>query len=326
MWVLSLSPQTRICLAPMEGVIDAQMREVFTSLGGLDRCVTEFVRVTEQKIPEHVFFRYSPELLSGGTTESGVPVYTQLLGGNAKWMAVNAARLAKLEPPGIDLNFGCPSKTVNKREGGSVLLKEPARVKEIVASVRDAVAPSIPVTAKIRLGFSHMDDLEAIVEGVISAGANELCIHARTKEMAYKPPAHWHEVSRVSNLSSAKRIPIIINGDIWSADSAMQAINVSGAQHLMLGRGALRMPDLAAQIKAYTKREQYRALSWSEILEVFIKYLARSNNQHPRFVGNRAKQWLGFLKVTYPEAETAFQLIKTLKEEKEVMRALRTLI
>lgn len=309
----------------MEGVIDAQMREVFTSLGGLDRCVTEFVRVTEQKIPEHVFFRYCPELLSGGVTESGVPVYTQLLGGNAKWMAVNALRVSKLNPPGIDLNFGCPSKTVNKREGGSVLLKEPSRVSEIVAAVRDAVDPSIPVTAKIRLGFSHMDDLERIVEGVRTAGASELCIHARTKEMAYKPPAHWHEVARVASLSGPRGIPIIINGDIWCADSARQAIDDSSAQHLMLGRGALRTPDLAAQISASAKQKKYKALSWSQVLEVFIKYLSRSNNQHPRFVGNRAKQWLGFLKVTYPEAESAFQVIKKLQDEKDVMRALNTL-
>lgn len=309
----------------MEGVVDAEMREVFTSLGGLDRCVTEFVRVTEQRIPEHVFLRYSPELLTGGKTSSGVPVYTQLLGGSAKWMAVNAKRLEKLSPLGIDINFGCPSKTVNKREGGSVLLKEPQRVKDIVMAVRDAIDPATPVTAKIRLGFSHTNDLEEIVEGVVEAGATELCIHARTKEMAYKPPAHWQELKRVVTCTTQGKVPLIVNGDIWSPDTAKNALNESGAQSLMLGRGLLRTPDLAMQIKAVSQAKVYTPLTWSQVLEVLVTYLSRSTNQHPNFVGNRAKQWLGFLKVTYQEAEATFQLIKKLKDAQDVLRALDTL-
>ncbi len=323
---MALGPETKICLAPMEGVVDAEMRAVLTAIGGYDRCVTEFVRVTEQTIPDHVFFRYSPELNNGGMTATGVPVFLQLLGGNAKWMAVNAARVAQLQPPGIDLNFGCPSKTVNKREGGSVLLKEPERVGEIVSAVRDAVDPAIPVTAKIRLGFSNSDDLEEITERVLQAGANELCIHARTKEDGYKPPAHWHQVSRVSAQTQLAQVPLIINGDIACVDSAEQAIKRSNAQHIMLGRGALRMPDLAMLIKSKSKagreRTPYQPLGWVAILQTLIAYLNRSTNEHPHFVGNRAKQWLGFLKVTYPEAETAFQCIKRLKGESEVMTAL----
>ena len=141
----------------MEGVVDYGVRDVLTRVGGYDRCVTEFVRVNEQPIPEKVFLRYSPELEYGGTTSSGVPVYLQLLGGNYKWMAINANLAQRMEPPGIDLNFGCPSKTVTKSEGGSALLKEPQRVSDIVSAVRDAVDPVIPVTAKIRLGFSNHD-------------------------------------------------------------------------------------------------------------------------------------------------------------------------
>ncbi len=306
----------------MEGVVDAEMRAVFTAIGGFDRCVTEFVRVTEQKIPKRVFTRYSPELNQGGMTDSGVPVYVQLLGGSARWMAWNATRLAKLEPPGIDLNFGCPSKTVNKSDGGSVLLREPQRVGEIVAAVRDAVEPSIPVTAKIRLGFEHTDDLEEIVERIAQAGANELCVHARTKADRYKPPAHWHEVTRVSNIAHRYNLPLTINGDIWCANSAEQALVASGANHLMLGRGALRSPDLANKIKARAHANNYQSMRWPQVLEMLIQYLSNSTNQHPNFVGNRAKQWLGFLQVTYPQASDAFQSIKRLKEAAEVIKML----
>jgi len=306
----------------MEGVIDAEMRAVFTALGGYDRCVTEFVRVTEQKIPNHVFFRYAPELHQGGHTEAGVPVYLQLLGGHAKWMALNAQRAAKLKPPGIDLNFGCPSKTVNKREGGSVLLREPERVGQIVAAVREAVDPSIPVTAKIRLGFAHSEDLEQISEQILNSGADAVCVHARTKADAYKPPARWQEVSRIAESMRGTDTPLTINGDVWCIESARCALEHSGAQHLMLGRGALRRPDLAAQIKAHAAGQPYQALAWPAILTMLIKYLSRSTNQHPHFVGNRAKQWLGFLKVTYPEAELAFQAVKKLKQADEVIAAL----
>ena len=232
----------------MEGVIDAEMRALLTSLGGIDRCVTEFVRVTEQRLPAKVFLRYAPELEQGSMTPSGVPVYLQLLGGNPRAMAVNAQRVAQLEPAGIDLNFGCPSKTVNRSDGGSILLREPKRVFDIVKAVRDAVDPQIPVTAKIRLGFSNADYLHEIVENISVAGASELCIHARTREDRYKPPAHWAVVNPVQ---AALRIPVTINGEIWSVEDALDAREASGCSGVMLGRGVLRFPQLAAQLRAH---------------------------------------------------------------------------
>jgi tRNA-dihydrouridine synthase C len=305
----------RILLAPMEGVVDAQMRSVLSDIGGYDRCVTEFVRVNKQSIPEHVFFRYSPELKQGGTTENGTPVYIQLLGGDAKYMGINAARVAKLEPTGIDINFGCPSKTVNKSDGGSVLLREPTRVGDIIKSVRDAVDPSIPVTAKIRLGFSNTDLLHEIVEQVVQGGASELAIHARTKEDRYKPPAYWHLVKEVSDSAS---IPIIINGEIWSKEDALNALKQSGCKDLMLGRGAMSFPDLAKLIKS----PEQQAMSWLAILEVVRTYLRNTENKHPLFVGNRSKQWLVFLQMHYPQASELFHAIKKEKEAAAVFSIL----
>ena len=307
----------RIMLAPMEGVVDAQMRAVLTQIGGYDRCVTEFVRVTEQLVPNHVFFRYSAELHQGGLTDSGVPVYVQLLGGSAKYMGLNAARLARLAPPGIDINFGCPSKTVNKSDGGSVLLREPNRVGDIVKSVRDSVDPKIPVTAKIRLGFNNTDLLHEVVDQVVQAGANELAIHARTKEDRYKPPAYW---SLVKVISSQISIPLTINGEIWSQNDATKALQESGCSDLMLGRGALSFPDLAKLIKS----PQSRVLDWLEVLHIVSHYLKSSNPKHPLFVSGRAKQWLGFLQRHYPQAGEVFQKIKRLKQADDVFTVFDT--
>ena len=113
----------RIMLAPMEGVTDFHMRKILTSVFSYDRCVTEFVRVTTGLYPDKVFLRYCPELINGGVTDAGVPVYVQLLGSDCKAMADNAKRLVELGAPGIDINFGCPAKTVNRHGGGSALLR-----------------------------------------------------------------------------------------------------------------------------------------------------------------------------------------------------------
>jgi len=129
----------RIILAPMEGVVDHLMRDMLTRLGGFDLCITEFVRVVDQLLPRRVFTRLCPELLTGGKTSSGVPVRVQLLGQEPAWLAENAARAVALGSPGIDLNFGCPAKTVNKSKGGAVLLKETETLYQIAKAVRAAV-------------------------------------------------------------------------------------------------------------------------------------------------------------------------------------------
>src|SRR5207244_3542550 len=108
----------------MEGVLDWVLRELLSDVGGVDRMVTEFVRVTDRLLPDHVFHKYCPELNQGGRTRSGIPVFIQLLGGQAGPLAENARRAVELGAPGIDLNFGCPAKTVNRHDGGAALLTE----------------------------------------------------------------------------------------------------------------------------------------------------------------------------------------------------------
>jgi tRNA-dihydrouridine synthase C len=303
----------------MEGVLDHEMRDVLTQLGGYDRCVTEFVRVNNQTLPERSFLRIAPELEQGGSTTAGTPVYLQLLGSNPKSMARNAVRSEVLEPPGIDLNFGCPSKTVNKSEGGSALLREPDRIYHIVAAVRDAVDPKTPVTAKIRLGFSDHDSLHSIADNIFRAGANELCIHARTREDRYIPPAYWSVVKQIAEISP---IPVIINGEIWSSKDAKKARLESGCVDIMLGRAALTFPDLAASIKAENKGASFDLMNWPEVLQIMLMYLQNSKNKHPKFVSNRAKQWLVFLQKHYSGAVDLFHLIKRLKTEDEVFTAI----
>jgi len=303
-----------VVLAPMEGVINASMREFLTAMGGYARCVTEFVRVTDVLLPERVFYRLCPELKSGGVTASGVPVFVQLLGSHPAAIAENAGRAESLGALGVDLNFGCPAKTVNNSMGGSILLREPEVVGAIVSAVRQALSDSTPLTVKIRLGYDNAEQLPEIVDSVRSAGANELAIHARTKFDGYKPPAFWQEVKPVMSCAvhESHRVPTRINGEIWTVADAQAACAASGCSTVMLGRGALAAPDLASRIAA--NDIDAPAMPWGKLQPFIAKQFERYDAQNPRYVGNRTKQWLAYLKRTYPEATELFSRIRTLHD------------
>ena len=218
----------------MEGLLDHGLRDILTRVGGVDRCVSEFIRITDQLLPSRSFVRVVPELKHGSRTPAGVPVRPQLLGSDPVCLAENAARLAELAPAGIDLNFGCPAKTVNRHRGGAVLLDEPELIHAIVAAVRRAVPAPIAVSAKMRLGYDDDARLLDCAHAIDSAGASELAVHARTKAHGYRPPAYWESIAAVRE---AVRLPVIANGEIWSADDAARCRQVTGCSTLMLGRG-----------------------------------------------------------------------------------------
>jgi tRNA-dihydrouridine synthase C len=207
----------KLLLAPMEGLIDHRMRDVLTRAGGVDHCVSEFIRVTDQLLPARVFLRLMPELAHGSRTAAGTPVRAQLLGSDAACLADNAARLAALGAEGIDLNFGCPAPTVNRHRGGAVLLDEPDLVHAIVAAVRRAVPASLPVSAKMRLGHRDESLMLDTARAIAAAGACELVVHARTKLHGYRPPAYWE---RIADIREAVAIEVIANGEIWTVDDA----------------------------------------------------------------------------------------------------------
>jgi tRNA-dihydrouridine synthase C len=311
-------------LAPMEGVTDYHLRRILTGIGGYHRCVTEFLRVTDHLYPDKVFYRICPELKTNGATASGTPVYLQLLGSDSLSLARNAERAVALGAVGIDLNFGCPAKTVNRHGGGSALLRTPEVVANIVSAVRDAVDPSVPVTAKMRLGFDDPDNVLEIATLIEQAGATELCIHARTRVDGYRPPAYW---SWVRSVTDALSIPVVINGEIWSVSDSRSARVDSGCNDVMLGRGALSVPDLALQLQSSEQPEagmECQPLTWASVVVLLEKLLESASEFPPRYAGNRTKQWLSYLKRGYPEATTVFERIKRLRSVDDIAVALQS--
>ena len=306
-----------LLLAPMEGLLDHTLRDVLTRAGGIDRCVSEFIRVTDTLLPLKVYTRIVPELLQGGRTPAGVPVRPQLLGSDPVCLAENAARLASLDPPGIDLNFGCPARHVNRHRGGAVLLDEPELIGRIVASVRRAVPARIVVSAKMRLGYRDRSRAADCARAIAEAGADELVVHARTQADGYRPPAWWDDIAP---LREAVAIPVIANGEIWSVDDARRCREASGCTALMIGRGMVADPGLARAIAdAGGDPAQAPTLGWHELQPLLRRYwhLVAAHIE-PRHRAGRIKQWLQYLRRRHPEAEAAYAQIRVLADPQAV--------
>lgn len=309
----------------MEGVVDPLTRELLTGIGGIGQCVTEFVRVTDQLLPRRVFYRFAPELKHEaelqGKTRHGVPTFVQLLGSNTEALAANAERAAALGAAGIDLNFGCPAKTVNRHNGGACLLQWPQQLFDIVAAVRAAVPEHIPVTAKMRLGYEDKSLALENAQAIEAAGAAWLTVHARTKLEAYKPPAHWQWLARINE---SVNIPVVANGEIWSLDDWRLCKEMSGCEHFMLGRGAIACPDLPLQIHQAMSAQPIEPMTWPQALDVVAAYFRVSLPlvAKPHQAVSRLKQWLKQLPRNYPEAEPLFAEIRRQREPEMVLAIL----
>ena len=302
----------RIILAPMEGLVDAPIRETLTKVGGIDRCVTEFIRVTHGMLPPRIFYKYAPELYNGALTEVGTPVAVQLLGSNADMMGRHGAKAAELGAGQVDINFGCPAKTVNKHKGGCVLMREPELMHEITAAVRKAVPAHIPVTAKMRLGYDDRSMGVACGQALDAAGASEIVIHARSKVDGYKPPAYWEEIAKVRE---AVKSHVIANGEIWTVEDYWRCRKVSGCDDVMIGRGLIARPDLAAQIKASQNGEVLEPMSWAEAVVLVREYAAALQTRlEDKYVTGRIKQWLNYLRQGFAEAEALWPQARKIRE------------
>ncbi|MBL7669747.1 MAG: tRNA-dihydrouridine synthase family protein [Bdellovibrionaceae bacterium] len=317
----------KLYLAPMEGVTDFVMRDLLTQSGVIDKCFTEFLRVTQHLHPHSVFYKNCPELKMGSRTRAGTPVFLQLLGGQAQPLAENAARAAELGALGIDLNFGCPAKTVNRHDGGAVLLQYPQRLYDIVKQVRAAVPRKIPVSAKMRLGFQDTSLALENAQALNEAGAASVTVHCRTKIQGYRPPAHWEWIPKLSERLS---IPVVANGDIASLEDFNKCREVTSSQHFMIGRGAISNPLLFTQIRNSLQKSELRPgqngkqgseqkadqSGWQYIkpmIPVFFEACTTTINMH--FATARTKQWMRVLAPTDPEAKEIFDRLKALKAQ-----------
>lgn len=309
----------RVLLAPMEGVLDSLVRELLTEVNDYDLCITEFVRVVDSLLPEKVYYRLCPELANQSLTPSGTAVRVQLLGQHPQWLGENAARAVELGSWGVDLNCGCPSKMVNGSGGGATLLKDPEMIYLGAKAMREAVPSHLPVTVKVRLGWDSGARQFEIADAVQQAGATEITVHGRTKEDGYKADKiNWAAIGEIRQRLS---IPVIANGEIWDWQSAQDCMAATGCDSVMIGRGALNVPNLSRVIKQNAAK-----MPWPEVMLLLKKYVRlEKQGDTGLYHVARIKQWLGYLRKEYAEASEVFSEIRALKTSADIARAIERL-
>lgn len=295
----------RVILAPMQGVLDPFVRQLLTAVNDYDLCISEFVRVVDQKLPKKAFYRLCPELEHNGFTLSGTPVRVQILGQHPQWLAENAQLAVELGSHGVDLNCGCPSKTVNGSNGGASLLKDPDLIYRAAKAIRQAVPMNLPVSVKVRLGWDSDEHCFEIADAVQQAGATELTVHGRTKSDGYRAERiNW---AKIAEIRERLTIPVIANGEIWDFESAKKCVETTGCQAVMIGRGALNVPNLSRVVKFNQPK-----MAWAEVMQLLYHYVQMENKADTGFYHvARIKQWLRYLDKEYPQAIELFDILKT---------------
>jgi tRNA-dihydrouridine synthase C len=271
-------------LAPMEGVGDVSFRKAMASIGGFDWACTEFIRVsTKPHIPSLL-----KEYCSRDTAP--IPQAAQVMGVDPELMAEVTRGLALKGAPRVDLNCGCPSNTVTGKGAGSSMLKTPEALHKTLKAMVNAV--DIPVTAKLRSGFTDTTLFKENLLAAEEAGIAFLALHPRTKVEGYGPPARW---DLIRDAKEILKIPVIGNGDVVRVQDCLKMVEETKCDGVMIGRGAIANPWIFQEIRAHYKQLEYRREPnhMGKYLKKFIMHMPDKMPARTRV--NKLKQLMNFM-------------------------------
>jgi tRNA-dihydrouridine synthase B len=273
-------------LAPMQDVTDLAFMRVVAHYGAPDYFFTEFFRVHAQSRPERHILRSIDE------NDTGRPVFAQLIGEDIAHLTRTADELQRHAVAGIDLNLGCPAPKVYKKNVGGGLLREPARIDEILGALRAAVPGCF--TVKMRLGFADMENFERILDLVNRHGVDLLSVHGRTVREMYRSEVHYDYIARAVG---HVRCPVLANGNVTSAAAAAAVLARTGAHGVMIGRHAIRNPWIFRQCRERFAGAPVSRVSLADVRE-YVGRLYRAT-QGPglpeRMHVNKMKKYLNFV-------------------------------
>ena len=231
----------------MEGVTNAAVREVLASYGPVGLVCTEFVRISGGRISRSYLKRQVEKL-------PGVPLSVQVMGNDPELMAEAGTVVAEAGADVVDLNLGCPTNSAVRKGVGAALLKQPELLARLLSTMRRAV-PGL-LSAKLRAGFDTTSEALSNARLVEASGLDYLSIHPRRRVDHYRGSADWRIVGLIRRELD---IPVVGNGDIWYAQSALRMFEETRCDAVMLGRPALRNPWIFRQLsELLAGREPFR--------------------------------------------------------------------
>ena len=257
---------SRVLIAPMTGVSDLPFRRAASRLGA--------AYVATEMVACESFARGRPDVVRRAAVGDGLPLTViQLVGREACWLARGAALAEAAGADIIDINMGCPAKEVTGALSGSALMRDLDLAESLIAAAVNATTR--PVTLKMRLGWDEQSknapELAARAE---AAGVKAITVHGRTRQQFYNGQADWRAVAGVK---SAMTVPLIVNGDVTDEISARAALQQSGADAIMMGRGSYGRPWIASSIdRALHTGGKLHEPSLIQRLEIALDHLADS--------------------------------------------------
>lgn len=254
---IPFAPQS-LFFAPMEGVTDIYYRNVITDyFPEWNYVATDFLRIPSVGMyPDKHIIKHFGDDAYNDAAKKNKTIY-QILTSDKALTAEHVKRIRELGFEWLDINLGCPSKTVCKNKGGSFLLSKLDILRPIIRTIRQNFPHTF--TAKIRVGYRDANKFEFILKLLEEEGVDAITIHARTRDELYKGVANWDYVKQAVQLTN---IPIIGNGDIWTVEDIHRYFDYTGAHSAMIARGALKTPWLAKNFHQNIRQEDPLHRTW----------------------------------------------------------------